>query len=807
MLAILIAFSPAQNNTPLFDESYLLAWLKHCLGSGLTAADTTAYLLAPAADARDGLTMPGAASTLFFAALSGVNYQLLRFLQLVLHTGNALLLGLALIGCLSNQEEQDEEAPRMPTICLAFAAALFFGISPLAPEAASWLFGLPVQWATFLILLSTAGLMWCDRLDGQNSSRGKIALLIIAAAGVGAPWISLRAGLAFLLPLALLATKFSLQKSRRSRPLVLVMALIALSGLAAQIFSYTQAQPIPETIESLKIEKIALDDEGKHQSLLEAGPAANLQAILLPVNRNIDTKYNKVLRFLYFFLPLPLLFFLLALVTSGTMRALGLTTLAATALGALACGAGIDSQNFYGARWLYPLLPLTGIFWACLCLSPLYINAGEGLRHKVALAIRYCITAALILALGVFFCQRTYRQNLSYKSNGKLWQVIKQAISAAGQKETSPFIIVRGLPQSLSIAPILSPFSPQLLDTQSGLPRSTSMAAGRLKHALAVGNYRGLLMHWEKQWNAFAGTDLNIVDTPFPGSVPAAAIAGKLSPPLMYYHGAIKLDGNSQNLLMESHSKIGPALRLQGYGLGPLDGDFLYAEAKIDVPQSERAKADNRKNEILELHWLTNWQGDWDGRDRKVTTSGPASDGQYHRYYFPLNTLAWTTSGLPTNLMLGFPAHSTVALKSIGLCREALPSLKITAVHRADNNHNYFSHFCLNYPDVDELGLCAVYGHDNALNVQYDVKAIAGASEAIIEVVPAEGALHDENSAAPLPQSFKFTEKATSGELKITADQLHGSGIYSVRVFAAGADHKIIGHSSDSLKCLIDPTL
>ncbi|MBS1997616.1 MAG: hypothetical protein JSS86_14945, partial [Cyanobacteria bacterium SZAS LIN-2] len=56
MLAILIAFSPAQNNTPLFDESYLLAWLKHCLGSGLTAADTTAYLLAPAADARDGLT-------------------------------------------------------------------------------------------------------------------------------------------------------------------------------------------------------------------------------------------------------------------------------------------------------------------------------------------------------------------------------------------------------------------------------------------------------------------------------------------------------------------------------------------------------------------------------------------------------------------------------------------------------------------------------------------------------------------------------------------------------------------------------
>jgi hypothetical protein len=231
----------------------------------------------------------------------------------------------------------------------------------------------------------------------------------------------------------------------------------------------------------------------------------------------------------------------------------------------------------------------------------------------------------------------------------------------------------------------------------------------------------------------------------------------------------------------------------------------LYVEAKIDVPPAARTNGPAN----LELHWLTNWQGDWEARDRKVLTSGPVSDGQFHRYYFPLRTLAWTTSGLPTNLMLGFPGGATVAVKSMGLCQEPvpLPDISVAAVHKQDTNKNYFSHYCFNYPDIDELGLCAVYGHDNALDINYDVSKISDAKEALIEIVPLSEAFRNENSSEPLAGSLIIPGNATKGNIKVPSEQLGAGGVFSVRVFAAGDNHKSIGHASDSLKCLVDQRL
>ena len=243
---------------------------------------------------------------------------------------------------------------------------------------------------------------------------------------------------------------------------------------------------------------------------------------------------------------------------------------------------------------------------------------------------------------------------------------------------------------------------------------------------------------------------------------------------------------------------------MECYGLSPIDGDFLYVEAKIDVPQALRTGPAN-----LELHWMTNWQGDWEARDRRVVTTGPMSDGQYHRYYFPLRTLAWTTSGLPTVMMLGFPGGASVAVKAVGLCQEPvpLPKISVAPVHKQDTNKNYFSHYCFDYPDIDELGLAAVYGHDNALDINFDVSKIEGAKEAVIEIVPLSEAFRNENSSAPLEGSLKITSNSVTGNIKVQAEQLSKDGLLSVRVFAAGSDHKIIGHGSDSLKCLVDQRL
>ena len=87
----------------------------------------------------------------------------------------------------------------------------------------------------------------------------------------------------------------------------------------------------------MHIEKISLTDDSEASigAFLETGPGANVEAIFLPVNRNIDEKYNKVLHFLYIFFSLPLLLFLAAVLTNARFRLIGLATIAAVIVCAL----------------------------------------------------------------------------------------------------------------------------------------------------------------------------------------------------------------------------------------------------------------------------------------------------------------------------------------------------------------------------------------------------------------------------------------------------------------------------------------
>jgi len=829
VLATLIAYSPVLNNTPLFDESYLLAWLSHCLHSGFTAADTSAFLMAAPADPRDGINPIANLQLLIAAMLTGTSYQLLRWWQIILHIANAILVGMAVHTAMHVKQDGDEEQEKTfanrQSIIVSFSSSLIFALFPLAPEATSWLFALPVESALTFGLAATVLLLHLLRQDETYDKRNRsVAIIWTYALGFLALVLSLKAALLFLLPLALYVTLLdgqrgdgaSVESKKQNQTLALsvIGAFTAVSLLVHLITFQQNNQPLPETLQSLKIEKIS-QDQSKRSNFIDEGPGANLQAIILPVNRNIDTKYNKVLRFLYFFLPVPVVFFLLACLTGRRFRMLALSITPALLIAALGCSSSVDSQNFYGARWLYPVLPAAAIFWALLCSGPLFINFKnfKNSRGRIYQIAQCALAIILLLLISVFFFQRTYRQNLSYKSNGKLWQAIKKSVGEAGRKETSPYIIVRGLPQSLSIAPILSPFSPQLIDSQSGLPRTTSLSGGKLKDALKNGKFTSLAMHYEKQWIGFAATDLKIVDVPFGPQLNAVKIGRQLSPPLQYYQGAVKFDTTNENLLLASHGKAGPALSMTAYGLSPINDDFLYVEAKIDLPGRVPDHAQDQVNNQsstnsypLELHWLTNWQGDWDGRDRKVITVGPAGDGQYHRYYFPLRTLAWTTSGLPTNLMLGFPANSTVALKSIGLGHEPMPTISAEPVHKQNSNKNYFSHYCFNYPDNEDLGLCAVYGRDNALDVKYDVSTVPGAAGAMIEIGNGSEIFRNENSTYPGSQTPHFDTKDLKGNLKIATKDFV-AGVKSVRVFALDAKGKITGHSSDSLKCLIDPSL
>jgi hypothetical protein len=834
-LIVLILFSPSLTQPPLFDECYLLAWLSHCLQLGLFAGDTTAYLLAPPADMRDGLTPLGSLAILLTAMITGTGYGAMRFLQVAFHLLNAALLFYIVQNVASpliiadrrqaskSEQGQDSGGVDRPPLAIAIAmvSAFIFAIFPLAPEAVSWLYAWPIELATTLMLAASA-LLLTSKVKEQ-----KVILIAAIIIGVLAPLFSLKAALLSLLPVILLIAREgrTFFKTAEIKGLRIAAAIITCTGLCAATFSFVQPGAVPETIKRLKVEKINLGQEAAApETFMESGAGANLQAIALPINRKIDERYNRALKRLYFLIALPLFFFLVALILSPTMRILAGSALAVLLGGTLLGGTAINAQTFYGARWLYPYLPAAGLLWSLIILSPMLIKGGPG-KFKALTIIRVVLSAVFVICLSYFFVDRTYRQCMSYKSNGKLWKVITSTIAESGRKQTSPFLIVRNLPATLTIAPLLSPFSPQLIDTQSGMPRTASLSAGYLKDALSNGKYTGLAVHYEKQYESFLPTNIQPVDVPFGPTVNATQIAGKLTPPLMYYQGTISLDKKENLLHLVSQTKMGPALRMECYGLSPVRGNFLCVEAKIDLPSGQKS-GDSAPQ--LELHWLTNWLGDWEARDRKVTTSGPMADGQFHRYYFPLRTLAWTTSGLPTNLMLGFPRGATVDLRSISLCdtrtdatkdlvdnapnsaETALPRLSAMAVHKQDSNKNYFSHYCFNYPDLEDLGLCAVYGRDNALDLKYDVTMIAGATGAVAEIVPFNEAFRNENSETPLNESLRLEQSGTSGDIKVGSEQLDnkfkGAGLFSVRIYATQGG-KPLGHASDSIKCLVDPRL
>ncbi|MBU6453627.1 MAG: hypothetical protein KGS72_17745 [Cyanobacteria bacterium REEB67] len=825
-LIVLALFSPSLSQPPLFDECYLLAWLSHCLQMGFFAGDTSAYLLAPAADMRDGLTPVGALAILLTAMVSGTNYSLMRFLQVADHLLNAALLFYIVQKVASRLitadrpnragNEHPERADNQTTPPLAIAvsllAAFFFAIFPLAPEAVSWLYAWPIELATTCMLAASA-LLLTDKVKEQ-----KAILIAAVVLGVLAPGLSPKAALLSLLPATLLIIKErgTLLKAVNKKGLRIAAAIIIGTGITTAACGLMQPLTVPETIKQLTVEKINLGQETAAAiTFMENGAGANLQAIALPINRKIDERYKRALRRLYFLIALPLLCFVVALPFSPTMRALAGTALLVLACGSLLSSAAINAQTFYGARWLYPYLPAAGLLWALIVLSPMLIKGGTG-KYMTLTLIRIILSAVFVICFSYFFLDRTYRQCMSYKSNGKLWKVITSTIAESGRKQTSPFLIVRNLPATLTIAPLLSPFSPELIDTQSGMPRTASLSAGYLKDALRNGKYTGLVVHYEKQYEGFLDTNIKPVDIAFGPTVDATQIAAKLTPPLMYYQGTITVDKKDNLLHLISQTKMGPALRMECYGLSPVDGDFLCVEAKIDLPAGQNTE---QADQQLELHWLTNWLGDWEARDRKVTTSGPMADGQFHRYYFPLRTLAWTTSGLPTNLMLGFPRGATVDLRSISLCvantgqnsaETALPHLSATAVHKQDANKNYFSHYCFNYPDREDLGLCAVYGGDNALDLKYDVAMIAGATGAVAEIVPLNEAFRNENSETMRAGSLRLEQSGTSGDIKVGSEQLDnrfkGAGLFSVRIYATRGG-KPLGRASDSIKCLVDTRL
>lgn len=846
LLAVLvfILYMPTLTAPALFDENYLLAWWKNLLQAGLTSQESLAFLSFAGCDIRDATGPYGNLATLIFAALTGGKIALMHFVAVALHLSNCLLLfGTAIkIQSLAKATSSQPTDSNLANFAAAATAALIFGLSPMAPEAVSWLGGFPILLGTNLSLLAFLLLGFSASSTEKQTEKRK--LIMSSLAGCLALFASLcSAHLAvvvfFPAVCVYLATRKIVDQQSIIRKIILIYLLGATIGAAYSSVIYLGRSPgnasnLPPKVAALKEPKVEVKSEPQAES--QAGPEGNflsrslgnLSALTIPINKSINKNYNKSFKLSYLLLPAPLIFTLVALMLSAQLRNRIGIALTFTLLYLLLNSEGIDGETLSGARWLYPILPTFCFVIASTLASPLFMQWSKFENNLVVRVVKSLICMVLVVCTALFFIPLAHTQISSYKSQGKLWAKLSQSIAMLGGKEKSAYLIVRNLPQSLSIAPIISPFEPIVIDTAEKLPRSQNISAGALKDCLRNSNRESnignIVFHFEKHLVDLIKTDFEVTNQNFVGPLTAQKIAKRVTPPIEYYQGTVKLDGTGENLLLESGNSNGAAVRIDCEGLSPVEGDYLYVEAKIDGPPLQ-------PHTPVEIHWLTNWNKEWEPRDRKTQVDALANDNLYHRYYFPLRSSGWTTNGFPSHIMLGFPAGANVAIKSIGIAGGATdttnestsvkptdsvvaplaPLLTAQASLAQSQGKRRFAAFSFNYPDLQELGLTAVYGRDNALQLNYDASKVESATAVRFEIglpdskFKADNAEYPDNSSTTIEQRDSkgtFTLKATDRPF---ATRTAATGtVFPIRVFALDQSGKIIGRSSDSVHCLID---
>lgn len=861
---VLILYLPTLSAPAMYDEHYLLAWWKNLIQAGLFSHESLAFLNFAGCDLRDGNGPYGNLSNLCLVAITAGKIGLIHFAAISLHLGNSLLLFIASLRAqnLANRQSTDTSVACFATSAIA---ALLFALSPLAPEAVSWLGGFPLQIGTTFSLIAFLLLSF-----SANNIDKKRSILLSGAAGslaMIASLCSVHLAVVVFFPAVCiyLATKDSASQektasqtssqtsSQRTKRLILIVYLIGASaGALYSSFNYlghsssdaSNPLNLPPKLVALTEPKVEAQVEANELSMLSK-PLGNVSALVIPINRSINKNYNKTFKFSYLLFPAPLVLSLIALMLSVQFRNRIGIALVFAFIYLLLNREMVDRETLLGARWLYPILPTFSFIVATTLASPLFIQYNKIENNLVGRTVKALASVLLVVLTLLFLIPLTHTQISSYKSQGKLWAKLSQSIEMLGGREKSAYLILRNLPQTLSIAPIISPFEPILIDTAEKLPRSQNISAGALKDCLRdqsrdakIGN---IAFHFEKQLVDLIKTDFEVTNKNFQSPLTAQQIAKRVTPPLEFYHGAVKLDSTGENLLLESGNTNGAALRIDCEGISPLEGDYLYVEAKIDGPPL-------KPHTPVELHWLTNWNTEWEPRDRKTQVDAFSNDNQYHHYFFPLRSTSWTTNGFPSYIMLGFPAGAKVAVKAIGVAKSAIatevaievtepatatelqstaepatkattatvtappvPLLTAQASITQSPDKRRFSAFSFNYPDLKDLGLTAVYGRDNTLVLNYDASKIESAAAVKFEIGLADSRFKADNAEYPDASSTTVDQKDAKGTLVLKhtdqplASKTASTGtVFPIRIFALDQSGKIVGRSSDSVHCLID---
>ncbi len=725
----------------------------------------------------DGADLWGPLTPIFlkasFAVCGGV-LGLERFGGLVLHFGAALFLF--------------NIVRRMQAgYWLSLASAVLFCLFPLSAEAVTWLGGRGSELSVFFFLAS----FWLYQKARGYSQTGSDIVVAGATARGGIDWICLAASLVLFLGSltcsalmwvgALVVPCYELfnwlfkldasAKSDLSNCMIGALPFVVLCG------AYFAAGGLFALV----------SDPRACMHICFAAVAPTIKNMLFPINQAIWQGYAQQYRFLYFLLP-P---FLVALPFAAWRnrqfaRLFGFAFLWFL-LSLLPCaGHATQGTDLGGSRFLYfasaPFSLMMSLFFA-----------GFYFGFKRWRAVTAAVSAVGLVLCAGFYFRHVSNQNGAYRVGGRVLAAVEKSVKIVVAKTGVPFVLVRDLPQFSAISPLFSTAGMVALDGTSGALACLSVPGGRLKDALKAGQYRQSALHWEKDFQSLIPLELTASCNTFPESLSAQDIVVRLVPRLELYKCA-SLDKETSCLVLESNSTAGPAIRLDAQGLSPIDGDFLYVDARIAAPPPAQKP-------LIELYWQTRGHEDYDNKERRTWTTAVVNDQQFHRYYLPLRSIGWTTNGTPSLITLGFPAGAKVFLKGMGVVdgRHLMPQFSL-AGGRGSGESFRFVFPCFNFPICAQLGLGLVEDGDKGIAVSHNVEGIDGAAGVLLEFSATNKNFDNPNGNELCPSAGKkISFFSTRGTDTISCADFPGRGLYRVRAIAIDSAGHVIGNFSDDV--------
>lgn len=748
------------------DDQFVLAWAGWL--KGVSPSQHSQFFNWTGPDRMDAWGPLTNLSMVITCGLSGGSAFFLRSISVLIHCVNAI--GVFFLF---------RQLPTKSQPWLPFVSALLFALYPLHPEAVSWVSGraseLSTLWA-LLVLYSYSKARTSHGASGFKWLAAAVTSLLLACSTTWTMWV--------LVPMVVAYELINrLNKSTSSDTKVSAVKGIAALFIAAGLYFGT-ALAISPAVVHLPNPQLSIDN------LIQL-----TRNLIFPINQSVWKGYSLQYRFLYFVLAVPLALLPITLIQDRKLRA-NLLLMLVWLFCAITpfVGYATAGTDLYGSRWLYfASVPLCGLMAA-------FLLSVTGISKKYAWAGR-AIAIPLIVFLSVLFFLYTKNQNDAYRAAENALKHIQKSVQIVFAKQQAPVILVRDVPAYATVMPQSLNSHLMCFDGATGLLRATAVADGRLKDALRSGHLLSETFRWDKDFDSLVPIDLTPGHNEFGPDISAGKLVDRIHPNIAVYK-TLCYDNKQDVLILERNSENGPVLSLRGQGLSPIDGDFFYVDALINAP-------DSHQDANIELYWVTGVFKDYAHNERKTTTRAILNDKQFHRYYLPIRSIPWITSGPPTLVTLGFPAGAKVQIKGVGIANAAKLVPELTVVNRviADQS-KHFDQMIFDYPESPELGLLTISKANPEAKLHYSLSNVSGATGGFFEISARDTLFDNPNgqprSGAGYPEPTKRVPiNNLVGNYIVSTEQFPQPGLYSIRLIAVDKNGAAAGNFSDSVNFLV----